>query len=76
MSRRTCRREMFRRVPVKRGANAVLHYDVPGVGAYEFATPFKLQFHDTYCVLAVRRFLHLGLKGPGHCSRPSRNCVD
>jgi hypothetical protein len=75
MSRRTCRWEMFRRVPVRSGANALLHYDVPAVGAYEFATPLKLWFHDTCCVLAVRCH-HLRLKGPGHCSRPSRNCVD
>jgi hypothetical protein len=76
MSRRTYRWKIFRRVPVRSGANALLHYDVPAVGAYEFAKPFKLWFHDTYGVLAVRRCHHLRLKGPGHCSWPSRNYVD
>jgi hypothetical protein len=45
---------MFRRVPVRSGANTRLHYDGPDVAAYEIATLFKLCFHDAYCIVVVR----------------------
>jgi hypothetical protein len=38
---------------VRTGANSLLHYDVLAVGAYMFATPFKLDFmtHTVYLLL-------------------------